>query len=83
MKVYPQLVLECGDSGFWEELDYTRSCNAKVDVVCSTVQLTFRNCGISSVYYQNFQCLVDFAKLRNQFSLLSEMSNVQLILRKF
>ena len=27
-----------------------------------------RNCEISSVCYQNFQCSVDIAKLRNQFS---------------
>ena len=38
----------------------------------SPVQLTLRNCEISSVCYQNVQYSVDFAKLRNQSSLLSE-----------
>ena len=38
----------------------------------SPVQLILRNCEISSVCYQNFSCSVDFAKLRNQFSLLPE-----------
>ena len=47
----------------------------------SPVQLILRNCEISSVDYQNFPCSTDFAKLRNQFSLLSELSNVQVILR--
>ena len=38
----------------------------------SNVQLILRNYEISSIYYQNVQCSVEFAKLRNQFSLLSE-----------
>ena len=31
----------------------------------STVQLILRNCEISSVYYENVQCSVDFAKMGN------------------
>ena len=38
----------------------------------SNVQLILRNCEIISVCYRDFPCSVDFAKLRNQFSLLSE-----------
>ena len=38
----------------------------------SPVQLILPEWKIISVCYQNFSCLVDFVKLRNQFSLLSE-----------
>ena len=47
----------------------------------STVQLILRNCEISSVNYQNVQYSADFAKLRNEFSLLFGFPPVQLILR--
>ena len=36
------------------------------------VHVILGNCEINSVCYQNFQWSVDFSKLRNQLSLLSE-----------
>ena len=56
----------------WNRCEISAKLQNQHIIRISLVQLILRNCEISSVYCQNFHCSVDCAKLRNQFSLVTE-----------